>query len=75
MFTPDEFIAAAIRRAFDDGGELAGVVELRQRFPLLGDNSHAGRARDRRVDADCRSALSGGRSGPGAASRSSSRDL
>ena len=33
MFSVDEPTAAAIRRAFDDGGELAGVVELRRHFP------------------------------------------
>jgi hypothetical protein len=41
MFTVDEPTAAAIRRAFDDGGELAGVVELRRHFPLIADNAHA----------------------------------
>ena len=42
MFTVDEPTAAAIRRAFDDGGELAGVVELRRYFPLISDNAKAG---------------------------------
>lgn len=41
MFTVDEATAEAIRRAFDDGGELAGVVEFRRHFPLLTDNAHA----------------------------------
>lgn len=41
MFTVDEPTGAAIRRAFDDGGELAGVVELRRYFPLIADNAHA----------------------------------
>ena len=41
MFSVDEPTAAAIRRAFDDGGELAGVIELRRHFPLLADNAHA----------------------------------
>ena len=43
MFTVDEPTAEAIRRAVYDGGELAGVVELRRHFPLLGDNAHARR--------------------------------
>ena len=43
MFTVDEPTAEAIRRAVDDGGELAGVVELRRHFPLLADNAHARR--------------------------------
>jgi hypothetical protein len=45
MFTVDEATAAAIRRAYEDGGELAGVVELRRHFPLLAgtDNTHARR--------------------------------
>jgi hypothetical protein len=33
MFTVDEATAAAIRRADEDGGELAGMVELRRTFP------------------------------------------
>src|SRR3954465_6742383 len=41
MFTVDEPTAAAIRRAFDNGGELAGVVEPRRHFPLIADNAHA----------------------------------
>lgn len=41
MFTVDEATAAAIRRAYDDRGELAGVAELRRRFPLIADNAHA----------------------------------
>jgi hypothetical protein len=42
MFTVDEPTAEAIRRAYADGGELAGVVELRRHYPLLADNAHAG---------------------------------
>ena len=42
MFTVDEATSEAIR-AVDDGGELAGVVELRRNFPLLADNAHARR--------------------------------
>ena len=41
MFTVDEATAEAIRRAYDDSGELAGVVELRRHFPLLADTAHA----------------------------------
>ena len=43
MFTVDEATAAAIRRALEDGGELAGVVELRRHFPLITDNVQARR--------------------------------
>ena len=43
MFTVDEPTAEAIRRAVDDGGALAGVVELRRHFPLITDNAHARR--------------------------------
>jgi hypothetical protein len=43
MFTVDEATAEAIRRAYEDGGELAGVVELRRHFPLITDNTQARR--------------------------------
>jgi len=43
MFTVDEPTAAAIQRAVEDGGELAGVVELRRHFPLITDNADARR--------------------------------
>ena len=43
MFTVDEPTAKAIRRAAEDGGELAGVVELRRHFPLISDNEQARR--------------------------------
>jgi hypothetical protein len=43
MFTIDEATAAAIRRADEDGGELAGMVELRRYFPLITDNINARR--------------------------------
>jgi hypothetical protein len=43
MFTVDEATAEAIRRALEDGGELAGVVELRRHFPLITDNAQARR--------------------------------
>ncbi len=40
MFTVDEATADAIRLAYDEGGELAGVVEFRRHFPLI-DSAHA----------------------------------
>jgi hypothetical protein len=43
MFVVDEETAAAIRRAWEEGGELAGVVELRRHFPLITDNANARR--------------------------------
>ena len=43
MFVVDEETAAAIRRAWEEGGELAGVVELRRHFPLIADNEQARR--------------------------------
>jgi hypothetical protein len=41
MFAVDEATAAAIRRAFNESGELAAVVELRRYFPLIQDNEQA----------------------------------
>jgi hypothetical protein len=43
MFVVDEETTAAIRRAWEAGGELAGVVELRRHFPLIADNANARR--------------------------------
>ena len=43
MFVVDEETAAAIRRAWEEGDELAGVVELRWRLPLIADTAHARR--------------------------------
>ncbi len=43
MFSVDEPIAAAIRLAFDQGGELSAIVELRRHYPLITDNGEAGR--------------------------------
>ena len=37
MFAVDDAAAEAIRRAFDESGELAAVVEFRQRFPGITD--------------------------------------
>src|SRR5439155_1594890 len=42
MFTVDEATAEAIRRAYDEGGELSGIVEFRWHFPLITDNAKAG---------------------------------
>ena len=41
MFVVDEPTAEAIRRAFNESGELAAVVELRRHFPLIQDNEQA----------------------------------
>ena len=43
MFTVDEGSAEAIRQAFEQGGELSAVAELRRRFPLITDNTEARR--------------------------------
>ena len=43
MFMVDEATAAAIRRAWDEDGELAAVVELRRHFPLITDGETARR--------------------------------
>lgn len=41
MFTVSEEEAAAIRAAFDRGGELAAAVEFRRLFPGISDNEQA----------------------------------
>ncbi len=41
MFIVDEETADAIRRAWDEGGELSAVVELRRHFPLITDNANS----------------------------------
>lgn len=41
MLTVDDATAAAIRRAYQEGGELAAMVEFRQHFPLIQDNELA----------------------------------
>jgi hypothetical protein len=41
MLTVSAADAAAIRTAFDQGGELAAAVELRRRFPGIIDNARA----------------------------------
>jgi hypothetical protein len=43
MFTVSETDAAAIRAAYDHGGELSAAVELRQLFPGIVDNAQARR--------------------------------
>ena len=41
MFAVDEETAEAIRRAFNEGGELSAVVELRRHYPAITDNAKA----------------------------------
>jgi len=41
MFSVDEPTAAAIRKAFEEGGELAAIVELRRHFPGITGNENA----------------------------------
>ena len=41
MFVVTEADAAAIRAAFDQGGEFAAAVELRRLFPGVTDNAEA----------------------------------
>ena len=41
MFVVTEAEAAAIRTAFDRGGELSAAVELRRLFPLITDMAEA----------------------------------
>jgi hypothetical protein len=41
MFLVSESDAAAIRAAFDHGGELSAAVELRRLFPGISDNDKA----------------------------------
>jgi hypothetical protein len=43
MFTVSEADAAAIRTAYDQGGELSAAVELRRLFPGITDNENARR--------------------------------
>ena len=43
MFTVTESEAAAIRSAYENGGELSAVVELRRYFPGIADNENARR--------------------------------
>ena len=41
MFMVDEETATAIRHAYEEGGELLAVVELRRHFPGIADNANA----------------------------------
>ena len=41
MFTVDDAAAEAIRRAYEEGGELSAVVEFRRHFPLIQDGELA----------------------------------
>jgi hypothetical protein len=41
MFAVDQPTAEAIRRAFDEGGELSGIVEFKRHFPLISDHAKA----------------------------------
>ena len=41
MFAVDEATAAAIRRVYEESGELSAVVEFRRHFPLIADNARA----------------------------------
>jgi hypothetical protein len=41
MFTVSEAEAAAIRTAFEQGGEFSAAVELRRLFPGVADNTEA----------------------------------
>ena len=39
MFSVDEPTAAAIRRAYEEDGDLASIVEFRRHFPLITDHA------------------------------------
>jgi hypothetical protein len=41
MFAVDDDTAGAIRRVYEESGELAAVVELRRHFPLFENSEHA----------------------------------
>ena len=41
MFVVDDVAAGAMRRAWREGGDLAGVVELRRHFPGITDHARA----------------------------------
>ncbi len=42
MFMVGEEDIAAIRAAFEQGGEFSAAIELRRRFPFIEDNNQAG---------------------------------
>ena len=48
MYVVTEADAAAIREAYETGGELSAAVELRRRFPGISDNATA-REQARRI--------------------------
>lgn len=39
MFCVDEPTAAAIRQAYEEHGDLGGIVEFRRHFPLITDHA------------------------------------
>ena len=41
MFVVDDATAEAIRRAWQEQGELSALIELRRHFPLIADNASA----------------------------------
>jgi hypothetical protein len=41
MFMVNEAEAAAIRQAYEEGGEFAAAIELRRHFPGIRDNANA----------------------------------
>ena len=41
MFVVDDATAEALRRAWQEQGELSALIELRRHFPLLADNTKA----------------------------------
>jgi len=41
MFTVSGSVVEAIRRAYEAGGDLSGVVELRRHFPGIADSENA----------------------------------
>jgi hypothetical protein len=41
MFIVNESVAEVIRHAYEAGGELSAVVELRRHFPGIADNENA----------------------------------
>jgi len=43
MFMVDDETAGAIRRAWDEGGDLSAITELRRRFPVITDGADARR--------------------------------
>lgn len=43
MFMVSEEVAAAVRRTYEESGELAAAIELRRHFPGITDNENARR--------------------------------